>query len=242
MCKYIIAILSLMISTVSSVWNPEELEIANLQPLNDVEYQNLKNKVCNGLDGYWCSVDKAEMLMDLVYLSKPRICVEIGVFAGGSAIPIAVALKHAKAGTLYAIDPWSVRESLKNLASNDPNREWFRNLNMIVARNQFRKKINMMRVQRNCRVLSESSEKAVSKIPAIDFLHIDGNYSEYNSLHDVEKYLPKVKVGGYILLSNIFIIVNGNQPKLKALSKLHRSCEFVCELEEGHVALFRKEK
>jgi hypothetical protein len=71
-------------------------------------------------------------------------------------------------------------------------------------------------------------------------LHLDGDYSEKGSMQDVELYLPRVKSGGYVLLSNLFTMVKGKAPKMKSFTALFDTCEMVCEIERDNAVLFRK--
>jgi predicted O-methyltransferase YrrM len=57
--------------------------------------------------GDWCSADKAVQLAALVIEHRPQVVVELGVWMGGSAIPMANAL-----GKLLAIDAWSTEASV----------------------------------------------------------------------------------------------------------------------------------
>ena len=49
----------------------------------------------------WCTLEKADKLMQLIYDTQPKICIEIGVFGGSSIYPTASALKYLGAGTVY---------------------------------------------------------------------------------------------------------------------------------------------
>ena len=89
------------------------------------------------------------------------------------------------------------------------------------------------------RLTSEAAAKGIS-IKKIDFLHIDGNYSTVTALKDVELYLPKVKKGGYILFSNLFLSIKNEQPRMAAFDRLLDSCEILCDVENHNVALLRK--
>lgn len=71
-------------------------------------------------------------------------------------------------------------------------------------------------------------------------LHLDGDYSVQGSIRDVELYLPKVRRGGYILLSNLLLTVHDEQPKMAALDRLLDYCEIVHELDHGNSLLLRK--
>ena len=85
-----------------------------------------------------------------------------------------------------------------------------------------------------------SSKKAVAYVPEIDFLHIDGNFSEEGALLDTQLYLPKVAKNGYILISNLLIMIGKHPSKMKALWPLFEQCEIICEIENGNAFLFRK--
>jgi hypothetical protein len=56
----------------------------------------------------------------------------------------------------------------------------------------------------------------------------------------VEKYLPLVKSEGYILVSNLFIMVNGQQPKMKSFCSLFDECELIGSIENDNAVLFKK--
>jgi len=61
----------------------------------------------------WCSDEKAQAMMDLVFSEQPQVCVEIGVFGGSSVFPTAMALRRLGNGVIYAIDPWKTEEAIK---------------------------------------------------------------------------------------------------------------------------------
>jgi hypothetical protein len=225
-------------------WEPEEsfmdFDSSALNTLNNVDFKSLKLHVTNALKGSWCSEEKTNLLMDLVYLTQPEVCVEIGAFTGSSVLPVVATLKLLTHGKIYAIDAWSNEEAVKYLTDNDPNKTWWSTIDMKVVRDIFDQMAITWDISPYCTTIQEPSEKAVSNLPEIDFLHLDGDYSEAGSLRDVELYLQKVKSGGYILLSNLFVIVNNTQPKLKAFCTLFDSCEMICEIEHDNAVLFRK--
>lgn len=54
----------------------------------------------------WCSLEKANALVALIVALRPCVVVELGVWMGGSAIPMALALRAVGSGQLVAIDAW----------------------------------------------------------------------------------------------------------------------------------------
>lgn len=221
-------------------WNPELIENVNLSSLENTDYKNLKNKVFVALKGSWCSEEKANLIMDLVLLEKPKVCVEIGACTGSSILPIGAVLQFNKQGTVYAIDAWSNQVATQYWADTDPNKTWWSTVDMKAVHRAFRNLLKTWNLKKYCQEIALPSEDAISKLDTIDFLHLDGDYSEIGSMKDVELYLPKVKSGGYILLSNLFIMINGKQPKLKSFITLMEDCEIVCEIERDNAILFKK--
>jgi hypothetical protein len=225
-------------------WDPEFILVdENKDLLTELEqpmFKQLKENILLHLSQSWCSSEKINLLMDLTLLAKPLVCVEIGAFTGSSVLPVASTLKYIGNGKIFAIDAWSNFEATRYLHPTDPNRAWWASVNMEDMYNCFLSEIKLWGTTSYCIPIPKSSEKAISQIGNIDFLHIDGDYSEEGSFQDMNLYFPKLKSGGYILLSNIWVIVNGKQPKYKSMKFLFDSCELIAEIERGHSALFRK--
>lgn len=227
-----------------AAWDPRSLcaleENKPLDGLQDPSFQSLKKQVFQYLKNSWCSAKKAELMMDLVFLTHPQVCVEIGAFSGSSVLPLAATLKYLKQGHIYAIDAWSNDEAVKHISVNDPNYAWWSRVNMPYIKNQFNILLNQWWLGSYCSVIHASSEIAVDQMPEIDFLHLDGNFSEEGSLLDTQLFLPKVKSGGYILLSNLFALVDGKRTKMASMWRLFDQCEIICEMDNYDAALFRK--
>ena len=208
--------------------------------LQEGAYNELKAHVLNELANSWCSQEKAVLIMDLMMLERPRVCVEIGVFNGASLLPAAATLKYLAQGDIYAIDPWSNQEATKNMDAADPNKFWWDQVDLESVYHSCHAMLSKWNLQFQCHVMPCTSEAAAKYLNRIDFLHMDGDYSTKGSLLDVQLYLPKVKKGGYILFSNLFLSVDNKQPKMKAFSQLLDSCEIICEVDHNNSALLRK--
>lgn len=153
--------------------------------------------IVNKIEG-WCSVDKMTKLYNLIVYTKPDIVVEIGVFAGKSLIPQALALKDNKHGTIIGIDAWDKNESIKNVHDKN-NIKWWSEINHEDIYNKCVKYINDNNLQSHVKLIKSTSKDCISEIPDnIDILHIDGNHEEMNSCMDVELYVPKIRKGGYL--------------------------------------------
>lgn len=207
----------------------------------DQEFELLKVRVQKALINSWCSPQKADLLMDLVAEHRPQICVEVGAFTGSSILPVAAALDHFHCGKVYAIDAWSNSIAIQRLAEGDLNKPWWAQVDMCAVHNVFKTLINTWNLEKVCVELPYPSQEAVKYIPdSIDILHLDGDYSEEGALQDVIDYLPRVRPGGYILLSNFYMMIKREQPKVKAFCLICESCDVIKTIENDNVVLFRK--
>jgi hypothetical protein len=237
---------ALFLSTniLNAEWDPAFLSLETTsvnEVLNNQNFIECEKKVCDYLKGSWCTEDKSKLIMELIVLTRPKICVEIGVFTGSTALPILESLKYTNNGKAYLIDAWSTRESIKGLPGDDLNTIWWSSLDMKEIKNLFIQMINNWGLESYCKIVNAPSVYASNIVPEINFLHLDGNFSESGSLKDCEVFLPKVVSGGYILVSNVLIMIGGKPTKMKTLWPLFDQCEIVCEIDHGNTILFRKE-
>lgn len=206
----------------------------------DTAFTALKRRVCEHLQGSWCSEEKASLIMDLIISNKPRVCVEIGTYSGSSFLPIVVTLAYLKTGMAFAIDPWSNVEAVKGIPENHPQHSFWSSLNMAEAKSQFIDTMEYLFLSPYYCSLEMASRDAASKFNLIDFLHLDGNTSEEGSYEDVRLYLPKVAPKGYILLSNALISLDDEWTKMKSIWALADQCEIIAEIDERNTILFQK--
>lgn len=154
--------------------------------------------------GDWCSVEKASTLAAMIIVNRPRLVVELGVWMGGSAIPIALALrhnslKHGLPGRLVAIDAWSAEASVAG--QEGANLEWWRSIDHARALIVFRERIARHGLTEVVEVVRSPSDAAT--VPSeIGLLHVDGNHGE-QAIRDVERFAPNVHIGGLMVLDDL---------------------------------------
>jgi hypothetical protein len=172
----------------------------------------------------WCTKEKAELLMNMIYETQPSICVEIGAFGGSTTYPIARALHFTGRGILYAIDAWDNQAAIEGFEQNDPNISWWSNLDLNEIYSQFVSLLTRKQLMKFCRPIPLRSEMALLLFSdeSIDFLYIDGNFSSGGAFQDVLLYFPKVKKGGYIWLND-----SDCESKNKAVAFLMKNCEWL---------------
>lgn len=158
--------------------------------------------------GDWCSLEKATSLATLVVGLRPKLVVEIGVWMGGSLVPMLLAMKYLRdelgdpgmtGARVVAIDPWSPDASAAG--QNDVNRAWWGNVDHEAAYQRFRDRLVTYRLGDLCAVLRMTSTAAPAFAP-IDLLHVDGNHAD-QAYRDVEKFCPHVRVGGICVLDDV---------------------------------------
>ncbi len=205
----------------------------------DPKVEELQNRVVTilpSLEG-WCTKEKALALVDLVLEVKPKVCVDIGVFGGGSLFPIASALKVLGKGIVIGIDPWDKVECLKYLdpIADIAHLSWWGNLDMNYVYLSYLSMLKRFGLENYCLTMKTTSEKAITSIETIDILHIDGNHSESGFALDVFLYLPKVRSGGYILLNDSLW-----QQAQQAVDLLLEACDVVKLIDNGNCIIFQK--
>ena len=153
--------------------------------------------------GDWCGVDKAIQLAALVLEQRPRVVVELGVWSGGTAIPIAIALRHLGAGQLIAVDAWSTKASVAG--QEGVNVTWWKSVGdkgHERARLTFLARLKKHAITaKTCTALHQQTTKAVIP-PAIDILHHDANHGP-QVVADVNRWAPAVRVGGLLILNDL---------------------------------------
>lgn len=190
--------------------------------------------------GDWCSLKKAENMMDLIYQVKPELCVEVGVFTGSSIYPTAKALRYLGKGIVYAIDPWSKEECLQGYASDDPNYIWWNSIDLEHIYQRFLSLLAKYQLNAFCSPMRMTSLQAVNRFQddSIDILHIDGNHTTDIALSDAQIWFPKVKEGGYIWFDDV-----NWQSTQKAVQFLRENCEVDETYSvENQCLLFKKNK
>jgi hypothetical protein len=183
-------------------------------------------QLCEG----WCSERKGEFLVDLILKSRPEIILEIGVWGGKSLVPMGRALKATESGVAYGIDPWDPLESIKEV-KEEANKNFWGYVDHQLIKRGLEEKIRNFGLGGQI-VLIQSTSEAAEPINGIGLLHIDGNHSEKNSYFDVQKWVPLVKSGGYIILDDMTWYEKGKYTTAKACEWMDEHCTKLVEFTD----------
>lgn len=177
----------------------------------------------------WCTREKATKMTD--YINDDfNLCVELGVFAGKSLLPIAIKCK----GLVIGIDSWS--QSASSEGTNDKtNDEWWSKIDYNHFFNYTQNILNKYNCN-NAQLLRMKSSEAVNRFDdeSIDFLHQDSNHSEEISCNEVELYKNKVKKNG------IWVFDDTNWETTKKAQNLLLSYGFEELYDSGMYKIYRK--
>lgn len=185
----------------------------------------------------WCDPQKGIELANLVVRERPQRIAEVGVFEGKSTLAMAHACRLNGSGIVYAIDSWKKEDCIDDEVT--ANQEWWSKLDLDAHYEAFVGHTVRAGVVRHIQYCRMSSWDASRFLPDMDLVHIDANHAEWPSTSDVVNWLPKLKVGGYIVMDD----VNWDSTQT-AIKFVLKRCSFVArfDLAESCFAIYRKEK
>ena len=179
----------------------------------------------------WCSEFKASILIDLIYKTPCEKIVEIGVWGGKSLVPMACALRGKGQGKIYGIDPWDPAASIEEVM-NESNKAYWGWTDHEAVLQGLNSKIAAFQLQNYIQLIRDRSQTA-PLIENIDILHIDGNHSDKTSFIDVQKWVPLVRSGGWIIFDDMTWYENGTFTTARAVEWLDTHCIKVAEYSDN---------
>jgi hypothetical protein len=181
------------------------LETPRLPPCTDDLRTRLKD-VTTRLPG-WCPEEKALWMVDHIVQKGYKTATELGVYAGRSVFPIALAIAANQGHAVYAVDAWD-----NAIATSAPISErddiWWDAVDLVAIKNQFLRETISQNLVGLIKIIELPSAEACQTLSgligrSIDFLHIDGAHSEAQALADVTNWSNLVALGGTIVLDDI---------------------------------------
>ncbi len=193
-------------------------------------------RVVNEITG-WCTPEKALRLCELIEETRPAVVVELGIWYGRSAIPMALALKQLGCGVIVCVDPWDALASVEGY--DDANAHWWGSQDHEMAFRSFKEKADQLKLQDHVIVMRGRSDDVI--VPAeINLLHIDGQHAE-QAIRDVDRFASRVPAGGIVVMDDVNWQNNGVAHVAIAVHHLlEMGFGQGVELETG--AIFRRER
>lgn len=148
----------------------------------------------------WCDFQKAIGLATLVLASHPATVLEIGTWAGKSAIPMLLALKRIGSGKLICVDPWKSEASAHGQTS-DADKQWWADADHELIYQEFLANVQKHQLNPFLEIRRMTSEEAEVP-PELAIVHLDGNHGP-DALRDTMKFAPAVKRYGFFVLDDL---------------------------------------
>ena len=168
-------------------------------------FEKIDSELAVHRDG-WCTLEKAYALAAAIIMLRPALVVEIGIWAGRSLLPMALAMKQVGKGRIIGIDPWKAEESAKEMTGD--HLKWWVSVDHEAIYQQFIKWLNDAGVAQfvevhRCRSDKFDTKRMMDTHGLIDLLHIDGSHGEQASTYDVEHYARFIRVGGLLYFDDV---------------------------------------
>lgn len=173
-----------------------------------------------------CSLEKSKVLAHFIIKHKLKRTVEIGVYYGSSLFPQVIAQTHI-GGVAIGIDPYSPEKAkqFNNREFLDPVQDFVDSIDWDAMYQSVLDIIKRHDFSSYCQILRVTSDQAVDLIePELDMVHIDGNHDRVRVVSDIEHYLPKLRVRGFLVLDDI-----GWKSIAPEYEKLKQSMKFIYE-------------
>jgi hypothetical protein len=141
--------------------------------------------------GAW--TDNLHFAYDLVALLKPRLLVELGTDRGESYFCFCQSVVENRIGTrCFAVDNWR-----GDLHAGGYDETTFEQVSAY----------NRQNYANFSTLLRSAFDAALPQFAdgAIDLLHLDGLHTEEAVRHDLERWLPKLRAGGFLLMHDVLV-------------------------------------
>jgi hypothetical protein len=136
--------------------------------------------------------------------------VEIGVYRGRSLLPVAAAFGYFGRGSAVGIDPWSSSAATQQDLHLFPPaaatvNDFVSGLDWDGMFDEVLRQIAAQGVEAHCTLIRARASAAVARFAdrSVDLLHVDGNHDQAAVLEDLDNYLPKVMLGGFVILDDV---------------------------------------
>ena len=206
---------------------PKEVEEQIVQVLEEIP------------EGRYCPLSKTRVMASLIIEHKLKRTVEIGVYRGSSLFPQAVAQRYI-GGIAVGIDPYSADEAkqFNNREILDPREDIIKSRDWESVYQSVLDTIELHDFSNYCEIMRMTSDQAANLIePGVDMVHIDGNHDYVKVESDIKNYVPKLRVGGFLVMDDISWRTIA--PQYESLKKRMKLLHEVCNSSEAWGCLIK---
>ncbi len=151
----------------------------------------------NLVDG-WLSRREAELLYKLARNADDAV-VEIGAWQGRSTTALALGALAGRGATIYAVDSFIGPQTgaFRTTLDNDP-------ANLPCSPERLRANLDAAGVNGQVVIVPKPSQEALADVPLeCGLLFVDGAHDYASVCRDLDLYLPRVRVGGFVVLHDV---------------------------------------
>lgn len=157
--------------------------------------------------GGGASLLKVFLLAELILTQNLERMVEIGVYRGRLFLPIGRLMRLRGHGEIVGIDPYSVDAAIQRDVEREGIDliEWPTTIDWDGIHDEVVAAMDRWQMGEHARLVRQRSEDAADLFEAapIDLLHVDGNHDREAVLSDLDRFLPQIRDGGYLVLDDI---------------------------------------
>jgi len=146
----------------------------------------------------WCTLNKAITLAVLVGTLRPKVSIEIGIYAGKSLTALALAHQEV-GGKVIGIDPWSVKDAVVGYTGEN-EKFWNNQPNLDRVKGETFKWIGLLGVAAWVEIIQKSSDD-VHPVKC-GLLHVDGQHT-LQSLVDVKRFTFEMDYGSVVVMDDV---------------------------------------
>jgi len=146
----------------------------------------------------WCTLNKALTLASIVVSLRPKVSIEIGLYAGRSFTPIALAHQEV-GGKAIGIDPWSAKDAVVGYTGEN-EKFWNNPANMERVKGETFKWVNHFGLSSCVEIIQKPSDE-VAPVKC-GLLHVDGQHT-IQSLNDVRRFSFEMDYGSIIVMDDV---------------------------------------
>lgn len=157
----------------------------------------------------WCPVEKAQWLAKWIVGRRACSVVEIGVFGGRSLVPMGLAMKFLAnstphwPGRVIGFDPYD-NETVTEFDQPQEHVDWWSKVDLKGIQHSAQEAIIREGVGAWVDIKVAKANECLDLFGdgTLDLIHIDGDHSEGASCRDVALWVPKLRVGGALVMDD----------------------------------------